>query len=164
MSQKVNFQKALKSDFSLCIPLVVTFTCILFIALLFFIKKDCLIEVVELALKSDFSFLKNEPFFAYLISYILVIIVSIIVFFRRLHFLKKFETREQRVVCLIHKIKNLRDKVCIEIIFEFMGQEYTCTYSLILNSLTKNFHLGSRLELFVNESNPSKSILYHLYF
>lgn len=160
---KFKFTKSLKNDFLMFlsfIGFIVGFGFVLFFS--FGPKSYRRIDLKKIFENGFNNFNFSDSILA--IVFLLIIIVSLIFFIKRLVYIKSFSDERNMVDAKVVDIHYVKDRCGVDVEFIFLGEKQKKHFTLMNNSQTKYIHMDSEIQLLIKDENPKKVIIPSLYF
>ena len=160
MECKMNLKKAIKNDYLLGLLLIAPITCIVIEVILIATKTISPSVLIELPFKE----LPATLDFRIIASFSLIIVVTLILFAKRISYIKSFETEYRIADGKVVDINYVKDRCGVDVEFVFNGENCSKHFMLFNNKQTRYVHMDSDVKLIMKNENPKKCLIKDLYF
>ena len=161
---KFKFGKSLKNDYGILLSL--TFFIIGIVFIVFFsvgLQAYRLINIEKIIQNGIKEFNLADAIILIILGFLAII--SLILFIKRLCYLKSFTNEECKyVTAKVVDIDYIKDRCGVDVEFIYEGNTCKKHFALMNNSQTKYIHMDSEVELVIKNGNPKKSLIAELYF
>lgn len=160
MEFRMNFRKSLKNDYYLGVCAIFS---VIFLGVLvyYFVTQE-----IDLGVLSGLSFseLVGTSDFLVFAIFSLVILGGIVLFVKRIIYIKSFENENKLVDGKVVDITYVKDRCRVKVEYNLNGENYIKKFMLFNNKQTKYVHMDSEVKLLIRDENPKKALISELYF
>lgn len=160
MECKLNLKMAIKNDYLLGLLLIAPIS--------FSVVGGVLIATKAISpkvfLELPFKELPATLDFRIIASFSLIIVVTLILFAKRVLYIKSFENEYRTVDAKVVDINYVKDRCGVDVEFNFNGKSCSKHFMLFNNKQTRYVHMDSEVKLIIKNENPKKCLIKDLYF
>ena len=160
MGCKMNLKMAVKNDYLLGLALLFPLACILVPAILIATKRIDTKSLCGMSFKEMLSTFD----FRVLAAYSLIVLAGLILFAKRILYIKSFETESRIVDAKVVDINYEGDRCGVDVEFILSGVNCKKHFAFFKNKQTKYINIDSEIKLIVKNENPKKCLIKNLYF